>query len=189
MNKIPNTQYPILEVLKNRWSARAFTNQAVTEETMQQLFEATSWAASSMNEQPWRYIYALRGTPAFDTMVDCLMAGNQPWAKNAAALVLSIAHTTFARDGKPNRHAYYDVGAANTTFSLEALHLDLYIHQMGGFEYAKTVETFNLPAGQEPVVFIALGYLDTPESLPEPYKNRETTPRTRKTLSEFVSKL
>ena len=41
----------------------------------------------------------------------------------------------------------------------------------------------------EPVVFIALGYLDSPEKLEEPFKTREITPRTRKPLHQIVKRL
>ncbi len=46
-----------------RWSPRAFTGEAVPESELLRMFEAARWAPSSYNSQPWRFVYALRGTP------------------------------------------------------------------------------------------------------------------------------
>ncbi len=182
--KIPQTKYPILDVLKNRWSARSFSDKKISQEALNQLLEAAAWAFSSMNEQPWRYIYAFKGEPAFDQLWNCLMAGNQPWAKDAAVLILSLANTKFA-NGNSNRHAYHDVGAANANLLTEATANSIYGHLMGGFDYPKTQNEFNLPEHLEPVAIIALGYLDDPKKLEEPFLSRELTGRTRKPLDEI----
>lgn len=182
--KIPQTQYPILDVLKNRWSARSFSDKKISQETLEQLLESASWAFSSMNEQPWRYIYAFKGEPAFDKMWACLMAGNQPWSKNAAVLMLSLANTKFG-NGNANRHAYHDVGAANANLLTEATANNIYGHIMGGFDYAKVQTEFNLPEQLEPVAVIALGYLGEPEQLEEPFRARELNARSRKSLNEI----
>jgi nitroreductase len=57
---------------------------------------------------------------------------------------------------------------------------------MGGFDREKAIKEFNLPDDLQPVVFIALGYLDDPHKLTEPFKTREVTARHRKSLNEFV---
>ena len=89
MIKIAKTKYPVTELIRNRWSARAFSKKDIADNDLFTLFEAAHWAASANNEQPWRYIYAKReDKETFDKMVNCLMPGNQPWAKNAAVLIL-----------------------------------------------------------------------------------------------------
>jgi len=180
------TEYPVHELIRNRWSPRAFTDQAVAPETVGQLFEAASWAASAMNEQPWRYIYAHRAdTAAFQKMVDCLMPGNQPWAKNAAVLILSLTKTHYA-NGTPNGAALHDLGLANGNLILEATALGLHGHFMGGFDRAKAKEVFQLPDDLQPAVMIALGYLGAAEHLEEPFLSRESTARQRKPLAEIA---
>lgn len=186
--KIPQTKYPLHELVTNRWSARSFNSQPIAEDTLHGIFEAASWTASSMNEQPWMYIYAHRDEETFAQFVSCLLPGNEPWAKNAAVLILSVARTSFVSNGKPNRHAMYDTGAANATLMLQATSHGILGHQMGGFDPLKTREVFQLPDEVEPTVFIALGYPGLPEDLEEPFKTREQTPRSRKPLAEFVSK-
>ena len=182
--------YDVHELITKRWSARSFSNRPIDQETLEKLFESASWAASSMNEQPWKYIYAHRNTSGFDRLHDCLMDGNQPWAKHGAVLLLALAKKKFDRNGKENRHAMHDVGAANTTLLLQAAHDDIYGHMMGGFHMDKTIETLGIDTEVwEPACFIALGYLDEAEALPEPFKTRELTPRERKSVSSFTESI
>lgn len=185
MSKIANTQYPVLDVIRNRWSARSFSEKQITPEQLNTLFEAASWAFSANNAQAWNYIYAFNGSEGFDKLVDCLMPGNQPWAKNASVLLLNIADKWMG--DRPYNAAKHDVGAANATLALQATSMGIYNHVMGGFSSAKAIETFGIDTEkQEPVVMIALGFLDDADKLEEPFRTRETTPRTRKSIEEFT---
>ena len=185
--KVPSTEFGVHPMIMNRWSARAFSDQMIDDTTLNRLFEAASWSASSMNEQPWKYLYAKKGSAAFDAMIDCLMDGNKPWAKNGSVMLLSLAKRTFVRNGVTNRHHMHDVGAANSTLLMQAAEDDIYGHMMGGFHMDKTLEAFNIdPQEYEVACFIILGYLDRPESLEEPFQSRETSPRTRKSISDFT---
>jgi hypothetical protein len=51
-----NTVFPINELIKKRWSARAFSTKSVEKVKLLSMLEAARWAPSSNNEQPWRYI-------------------------------------------------------------------------------------------------------------------------------------
>jgi nitroreductase len=188
--KIAKTTHNVIEVIKNRWSARSFSDKTISENDMHTLFEAASWAFSANNAQPWEYIYAHREDgAAFDKLHGCLMAGNQPWTKNAAVLMAVLAHKKLD-NGHENRAAKHDVGAANTSLMLQATSMGIYGHVMGGFDPGKAIETLSIDTEvMEPVVFIALGYLDSAEKLDEPFKTRETTARTRKPLNEIVKRL
>lgn len=179
------TQYPVHQFIRQRWSARSFADRPIEHDTLMTLLEAASWASSSMNEQPWIYLYAHKGEPAFQQMYDCLLPGNR-WADGAPVLLLSLARKNFASNGNRNRHALHDVGAANTTLLLQAAAMDIFGHQMGGFDMLKTIETFQIPDDLEVVCFIAIGYLDEPEKLEEPFRTRELTPRKRQALSDFA---
>jgi nitroreductase len=188
--KIPQTENPVHSFITKRWSARSFAEKPISESELNTLIEAASWAASSMNEQPWHYLIAKKGSASFQKMVDCLMAGNQPWAKNASVLLLSLARKNFASNGKPNRHAMHDVGAANTTLLLQAANMDIYGHMMGGYHHDATIEAFEIDENEfEISCFIALGYLDAPEALEEPFRTRELTARSRKAVNEISAVL
>jgi len=180
------TSYPVHELIRQRWSPRAFSAQPVAPEALEQVLEAASWAFSAMNEQPWRYIYAHKeDTEAFNRLLSCLLPANQAWAKHAPVLMMSLVKTHYD-NGQLNRTAMHDVGAANATLFLEATALGLHGHVLGGFDMARTREVFNLPETLEPVAFIALGYVGTPDQLDEPFRSRETTARKRKPLAEFA---
>jgi len=189
-HKTAKTQHDISELIRRRWSPRAFSDRPIAEEELQALFEAASWAASSYNEQPWQYVYAHRSDEAgFQRLLSCLKPGNQTWAKNAAVLVLSSASTTFSRNGKTNHHALHDTGAANAHLLLEATRRDIYGHAMAGFDYDRTVEEFELAEPVVPVCFLALGYLGDPEQLEEPLRSSEQKPRQRQPVDSFTQKI
>jgi len=180
------TTYPVHELIRNRWSPRSFAAQPIAPEALNQVFEAASWAFSAMNAQPWQYIYAHKAdTEAFQKILGCLLPANQPWAKNAAVLIIALAKTSF-ENGQPNVAAQHDLGAANATLMLEATALGLYGHLMGGFDRDKTRQEFSLPEELAPSVVIALGYIGEAEQLEEPALSREKAARARKPVSEFV---
>lgn len=173
------------ELITRRRSIRAFSDKEISKENMQAILEAASWAPSSMNEQPWRYIYAFRGTAGFDTIWNCLVPSNQSWADKAAVLMVSVAEKTFVRNGKPNRHYMHDTGLANENLIIQAISMDIYAHPMGGFNMHMTREVLQLREDEEVVCFIALGYKGDPNALEEPNRTRETEERTRKNIDEI----
>lgn len=185
--KTAQTQTAVQPLLRKRWSARSFSERLLDDSLIHQLFEAASWAPSSMNEQPWRYAYAIRGTESFDALLDCLDAGNARWAKNAAVLVFCMADTRFkAFPDKTNRHALHDAGAANALLLLEAAANEVYGHEIGGYKREEVRSLLDLPAHLEDVCFIALGYLADAEMLEEPFRTRELTPRSRRSVDQFT---
>lgn len=187
LDKSSQTQYPIADLLRQRWSPLAFSEQMVKPEKLRSVLEAARWAASSYNEQPWSFIVATKENQAeFERLLGCLAEGNQEWAKNAPVLMLSVAKLNFERNGKENRHAFHDVGAAATELAIQATANGLFIHQMAGFDVPRAQEIYNIPEGYEPVAAIALGYLGDPKTLSERLQQRENSPRTRKPLEEFV---
>jgi len=185
--KVALTQYPVIDLIKNRFSPRAFSDKAITLNDLSTLLEAALWAPSAMNEQPWRYIVALKNNePAFQKMVDLLMPGNTPWAKNAAALILCTAKLTHENQ-QPNASALHDVGMSNQNLLLQALSMGIYGHVMGGFDKQKSKQVFNMGDDYQPICIIALGYLGDAETLSAGFKEREYAARMRKPLNEVVN--
>lgn len=181
------TMFPVHELIHRRWSPRAFADRSVDPEKLGSLLEAAGWAASSNNEQPWRFILATRDcSKDFARLLGCLKESNQVWAKQAPVLMLSVASRTFADDGGPNPHALYDVGQAVASMAIQATALGLVIHQMAGFSPDKARIEFDIPDGFEAVTAIAVGYQGDPATLPERQRQRELAPREREPLSELV---
>lgn len=187
MEKPADSMYPINDLAKRRWSPRAFTQAPVAAGQLHALFEAARWAASSFNEQPWRFIVATRQEDEkYKVLLECLNEGNREWAARAPVLILSVAKLTFDRNGKPNRHAYHDVGQAFANMALEATHLGLAVHPMGGFDVDKAREDLAIPDDHDPVAMIAVGHPGDFDELPDRLKTDELAPRTRKPSKDFV---
>ncbi|MGH9779288.1 MAG: nitroreductase family protein, partial [Candidatus Acidiferrales bacterium] len=119
-------------------------------------------------------------------LLGCLVEGNQAWAKSAPVLMLSVAKLNFDRGGKPNAHAWHDVGLAAMSLVVQATALGLWVHQMAGILPDKARELYSIPEGWEAVAGFALGYYGDPKSLPQNLEKRETAPRSRKPLEKFV---
>src|SRR5690349_10969910 len=133
VTRTADTSFPLLPVLAERWSPRAFDTEAVIDDDkLTAALEAARWSPSANNSQPWRFIVARRGSAAFDTIVANLMGFNQMWAGAAGALVVALAEVVDA-DGNERRWATYDVGQAVAHLSVQAHHDGLHTHQMGGF--------------------------------------------------------
>jgi nitroreductase len=179
--------HPIHELIARRWSPYAFADRSVSVDDLRSLFEAARWAPSSSNEQPWRYIVATQENPAeFERLLSCLVEGNQPWAKAAPVLALGCAALNFAGNKQPNAVALHDLGLASATLSLEATARGLSVHQMAGILPDKARELYQIPADVRPVTALAIGYVGSPDSLPERYRPRDLSPRQRKPVSELV---
>lgn len=186
-SKFTDNKYPIIDEVKNRWSPVIFSNKPVEKEKIFSMFEAARWAPSSFNEQPWAFIYATKENPEeYNKLLNCIFEGNAEWAKDAPLLIIAFAKTRHDRNGKPNKHAWFDVGHAVSNLSAQATAMDLYLHQMGGFDAAKTNEIYDVPENYEPVVAIAIGNMGEYDSAPEGFQNRDSAPRKRKKITEFV---
>ena len=181
------TEVPVHEIVRQRWSPRAFSEKAVPPEVLRSLFEAARWAPSSSNLQPWAYIVGTKDDKEnFEKVLSTLVEFNQGWAKGAPVLAVSVAQVKNAKDGAPNRWAFHDVGSASAQLTTEASSRGLYVHQMAGLDPEKARKVFQIPEGWEAVAAMAIGYPGAPATLPEKLRERELAPRTRKPLSEFV---
>jgi nitroreductase len=179
------TDHQILDVLARRWSRRAFSDRLVDAETVLRLFEAARWAPSSGNAQPWTYFVATKDNLAEHEKLASVLNPGNAWARQAPVLALSVA-TVERTPGKVNRHAWHDVGLADENLVIQAVSMGLSAHMMGGFSPDKAREIFAIPAGNEPVAMMALGYPGDPDSLPEDLRQKELAPRQRKAIDEFL---
>ncbi|MAT66361.1 MAG: nitroreductase family protein [Pseudomonadales bacterium] len=189
MNRVAPTDAPIQELLSKRWSPYAFDpERTVAAEDLHALFEAARWMMSSYNAQPWRYIVGTRdGSPEIrDRIFNVLLEGNQPWARNAPVLALGIVQHNFEHNGKPNKAAVHDLGAASAGLTFEAAARGLAVHQMIGIDPDKARETFELADGLEAFTGLAIGYPGEASMIPDEYAQRDRQPRERKALAEII---
>lgn len=186
--KEADTNYSIHNLLQKRWSPRAFSDESVDPELLNQLFEAARWAPSSYNEQPWHFIVARKeDEEAFEKLSQVMNNFNKGWGKDASVLALGLTKTTFDMDGRPNRHAEHDLGQAIAHLTFEATRHDLYVHQMAGIHPDKAKELYDIPEDYEPMTMFAIGYKGAPELLNDDLQEQEKGSRSRKPLDEIVS--
>jgi nitroreductase len=186
-DKRASTSHPIHDLLAARWSPYAFDDRSVSDADLRSLFEAARWAPSSYNEQPWSYIVATREDGEdFAKLLSCLVDANQVWAKAAPVLALGVVRLRFVRNDKPNHAAVHDLGLAAGNLLVEATARGLSVHQMIGIVPERARDLYQIPDGSEAWTALAIGHRGDPSKLPETLRGRDTTPRQRKPLREFV---
>ena len=190
MSHAAPVNHPVHSLFRQRWSPYVFDpERPVAREDLQACFEAARWAMSSYNAQPWRYILGVKEQdPAlWQRILDVLVEPNQKWAKNAPVLALGIVEHCFEHNGKQNKAAIHDLGAASAFLTLEAESRGLSVHQMIGIEPDRAREAFGIDGTLEPYTGIAIGYLgDDPSVVEEKYAERDRGERKRKPLEEII---
>ncbi len=187
MEKPATSTYPILDVIRRRWSPYAFSDRPVEREKLMSLFEAARWSASAFNEQPWRFIVATKeDPPAFQKMLGCLVEANQAWAQHAPVLILTATRTYFTRNDHPNRVHQHDLGLAVQNLILQAMSMDLFSHQMAGIDIDKVRKEYQIPNDYEPQTAIAIGYGAEPDTLSKEQLEKARSPRSRNPFESFV---
>ncbi|MAO15546.1 nitroreductase family protein [Flagellimonas marinaquae] len=188
LGNIADTDYEIFALLKQRYSPRTFRDEKIKKGQLNQLFEAARWSASSNNLQPWRFIYAEKGSEAFDKIVNCLSDFNKKWAPEAPLLMLAI-YKEKTNDGKENFHALHDLGLCLGNMSVQAQYLDIALHHMAGVDWKKAQKEFNVPDGYHISSAIAVGYYGGElDKLPKKLQESELADRQRVPQEDFAFK-
>lgn len=178
--------YQINDIFIERWSPRAMSGEPLGQEELFKLFEAARWAPSSYNGQPWRFLYAHRGTPAWKTFFDLLVPFNQSWAHTAAVLVVIISKKTFEYNDKPSRTHSFDAGSAWMSLALQGSMNGLVVHGMEGFDYEKARIDLLIPDDFAIEAMCAIGRPGNIKDLPADLQEREQL-SDRKPLQEIAS--
>ncbi len=170
-----HADHPILPLFLDRWSPRAFADRPIGDAALLPLFEAARWSPSSFNAQPWRFVYARRGDEHWESFFSAIMPFNQVWVANASALVFVLSDTMMTMEGE--RTASYshsfDAGAAWMALALQAAHMGLAVHAMGGFDGDLARKAINAPDDFRIEAAIAIGYPGDKAQLPEKLRERE----------------
>ncbi len=187
--KPAQTDYPINELIRRRWSPRAFEEgRPVEGEKVLTLLEAARWAPSCFNDQPRRFlVFDGSDEEALERARTCLSPGNA-WALKAPVLMLSVARETFEQNGKPNRWAQHDTGLATENLLLEAVELGLAAHPMAGYDADRARSEFGIPEGFTSIAMIAIGYpyRGKLDDLEEKLRGKELASRERRAIGEIA---
>lgn len=182
------SDHPIDRIFLDRWSPRAFTGAPMPETDMLSILDAAHWAPSSGNSQPWRFVYALKGSDNFDKLLGFLAEGNQRWAVNASALLVLISKTYTISSAGERRAAYnhaFDTGAAWLSLALQSMSLGYHAHGMAGLDKDKAFAELNVPEGYRVEAAVAIGRIASKDTLPDDLQEREV-PSKRKPLHEVA---
>jgi len=181
--------HPIDPIFLERWSPRAFTGEAIPENELMQIFEAARWAPSSYNSQPWRYVYARRDTPAWETLLGILNEFNRSWAKNAAVVIIAASNSLMLPPGQekpiPSHSHSFDAGSAWGYLALQATKLGWHTHGMVGFDRDRAFAELGFPEGYRVEAAIAIGRKGDPSLLPDGLRAREV-PSSRNPVTSFA---
>ena len=183
-------EHPIDPMFTERWSPRAFDSKPIGQQELDTIFEAGRWAPSSFNVQPWRFVYAMRETPAWETFLGLLIPYNQQWAKLASALVLVASQKDMPadRDGnvKPSHSHSFDAGAAWAMVALQASKMGLRTHGMTGFDIPRAAKELKVPDTFRVEMMFAVGHPTSDLTvLPEALAKKEQ-PNERKPVAELA---
>ncbi|MDR1229583.1 MAG: nitroreductase family protein [Azoarcus sp.] len=173
-----------------RWSPRAYDESSLPENELKSLFEAARWAPSAYNAQPWRFIYARRGTPDWQTFLDLLIPYNRGWARNASALAVAVSARKFVPPGKDEAidtgSQSYDTGAAVAYLLLQASLAGLAAHVVTGFDKQAARQALAIPEDFHIESAIVIGRRGNADKLPPELQARET-PNGRRPLESLVA--
>lgn len=181
--------HPIDPIFLERWSPRAFTGEGIAEAELMTILEAARWAPSSYNSQPWRFLYARRGTAPWERFLDLLVPFNRGWAKDAAALIVLVSNSVMRTPGSdkdvPSHSHSLDAGAASGFLALQANRMGWFVHGMVGFDMDRAFTELNVPVGHRVEAAYAIGRKGDPATLPDQLCAREV-PSDRRPLSELA---
>ncbi len=178
-------EYPVLDLIVNRWSPRAMSGEAITHQELMSLFEAARWAPSSYNNQPWRFIYAVKNSPDWNLFFNLLLPANQEWAKNASVLILAASYTLFERTGQPSRTHSLDTGSATENLALQGFAMGLVVHAVEGFDYDRARRELAVPEVYALEAMYVIGK-PGPLSVLSPKLQEREVPSGRKPVQEFI---
>lgn len=179
----------VLKPISERSSVLAFEPKPIPDADLQLLFEASRWAPSSYNEQPWKFYYASRSNPeAFAKLLSTLVPANAEWAANASVLIISAAKKISDVSGGENYYALHDTALAEANLILQAQSIGLASHIMGGFSHEQARSVAGIPDAYHVVAAIAIGYPGNTATLSPANQKRALSVRSRKAINEvFVS--
>ena len=143
------------ELIKKRYSVRAYKRDPVEEDKLQQVLEAARLAPTAANRQPFQLIVIRpQGREA-----ELQRIYARAWFTQAPVIICACAIPAKGwtrMDGK----VYTDVDVAIVVdhLILAATELGLGTCWIAAFDPAAAREVLGLPEGVEPIVFIPLGY-------------------------------
>jgi nitroreductase len=141
-----------LELAKERYSVRIYSDEPVEEEKINKILEAGRIAPTAHNNQPQR-IYVIQSKEAREKVKKCTR-----YSFNAPIILLLCYDEDESWFGQNDRFGSIDPTIVGTHMMLEATELGLGTVWVGSFNAEITKSEFALPSNIIPVAFLPLGY-------------------------------
>ena len=144
-----------LELVKNRYSCRAYQPRQVEQEKLDYIMECVRLAPSAVNRQPWRF-RLVSSEEEKEKLQQCY---NRDWFKTAPMYIIaSVLHDEewVRADGK--HHGNIDIAIAVEHLCLAATEQGLATCWVCNFDAALCRNLFSIDGEEEPAVLIPLGY-------------------------------
>jgi nitroreductase len=182
--------HPVSGIFLERWSPRAFAAEAIPDDVLHTIFEASRWAPSATNIQPWHILFARQDTPEFARFLDVIYPRNARWAERASVLAFILSKKERIVQGEsvpsPNRNHAFDAGAAWAYLALQSSILGWVAHAIGGFDHEAARQKLDISDDYHINIAVAIGKQGDKTMLPPDLQAREA-PTTRHPIGHFVS--
>ena len=164
------------EVAKERRSVRAYkADEKVSKEMVEELIKAAQLAPTWKNSQTGRYYVVMSEEKLTKVKQECLPEFNRNNCADAPVLIVTTFvknRAGFNREGVAdnelgNMWGAYDLGLQNENLLLKAKDLGLDTLVMGLRDGEKLREVLNIPAEQEVVAVISVGYRNQNPDMPK----------------------
>ena len=180
------TEYPIAGLFTDRRSSRAIADRPLEKEKLMSLFEAARWAPSAYNSQPWRYVYACKGSQAWQDLQNLLTPQNRIWTTRAPVVVVLISRTLYTYNDQPSRDHAFSTGSAWENFALQATIMGLVSHAMEGFDDDAVRTYLKIPPEYAIAAMAVTGYPGSVDELPQELQKGDREWTDRMPVDQFV---
>ena len=167
----------LLELSKQRFSARKYTDEKVSESDLEYILETVRMAPSACNKQPWKFV-VVESEAAKRQLQECY---NREWFATAPIYILCLRNKEqnwVRNDGK--QHGDIDVAIATEHLCLAAAERGLGTCWVCNFDYEATIAALSLPEGVYPVALVPMGYAADTAS------ERHTSRKPTESVVEFI---
>ncbi|MBP5423268.1 MAG: nitroreductase family protein [Paludibacteraceae bacterium] len=161
----------LLELAKQRYSVRLFSNKEIEKEKVDYLLEVARMAPSAVNIQPWSFL-VLQSEEAKKDIQACY---DRDWFKTAPLYIVVCGNhlASWKRASDNKDHCDIDIAIATEHIALAAAEQGLGSCWVCNFDAALCKKLMQLPDGIEPMVILPIGYADQQAVVKE--KNRKNT--------------
>ncbi len=174
----------ILQHIGTRRSRRRLLSDAIDGASIRRIIEASRWAPSCGNNQPWKY-YVCTGAEAVKIR-EALSGGNY-WADSAPAYIVAavdLADSCNLSDGRV--YATLDLGLSMQNMFLQAHAEGLAAHPMAGMDPLKVKELLAIGDNYRVMAVISIAKCGGNRELSRKHEESEQAPSPRKPVEEIL---